>query len=323
VASGKVKALDDLYAKDKAWSDQIIASQVKPFTFNGKIYGVPLTIDGKAFFYNKDIFDKHGLTVPKTFDEFIALLEKLKGLGYKTPIIEGLADAWAVSHILGTMNQRMLDPTVLKKDYTAKTGEFTDTAYIKVLENFKKLTTYMGPSATSIDHETARSSFARGEAPIMYMQFAEIKTVSDIAKINLGFFDFPKFADGKGSPTALTGAPEGYMLSNVSKAPEAVEKFLKFLTSKENAAKFTKQAGQVNAIKGAVTTDNASKQTLEAYSIILNASETTPWLDNAVNINIADIFMRGGQSLATGEMKPEDVMKNVQKAAQEVRNSAK
>lgn len=323
VASGKVKALDDLYAKNKDWSSQIVESQIKPFTFNSKIYGVPLTLDGKAFFYNKDIFQKNGLTPPKTFDEFIDVLEKLKSAGYKTPLIEGLSDAWAISHYLGTMNQRMLDPTVLKKDYNAKTGEFTDPGYVKVLENFKKLTGYMGQSATSIDHETARNMFSSGEVPIMYLQFAEIKMVKDAAKFSFGYFDFPTFSDGKGNPTALTGAPEGYMLSNISKNPEAVEKFLKFLTSKENAAKLTKQSGQLTAIKGAVTSDNASQESIDAYQVILKASETAPWFDNAVNINIADAFMRGGQSLATGEMKPQDVMKNVQKAALETRNSAK
>lgn len=323
VASGKIKVLDDMFNRDREWSDEIIASQVKPFTFDGKIYGVPLTLDGKSFFYNKEAFEKNKIEIPKTFDELLAAFDKLKAAGYKTPLIEGLSDAWAVSHILGTMNQRMLAPEVLKKDYTAKTGEFTDPGYIKVLENFKKLTSYMGETATSIDHETARNMFSSGEVPVAYIQFAEIKMVKDNAKFEFGFFDFPKFSDGKGNATALTGAPEGFMLSNISKAPEAAEKFLKFIVSKENAAKLTKQAGQLNSVKGAVTSDNSSKESLEAYKIVLDASETAPWLDNAVNINVADVFMRGGQSLAIGETTPEEVMKNVQKAAEEVRNSAK
>lgn len=323
VASGKVKALDSLYQNDKDWSSQIIESQIKPFTFNGKIYGVPLTIDGKVFFYNKDIFQKNGLTPPKTFDELISILDKLKAAGYKTPIIEGLSDSWAIAHYIGTMNQRMLDPEVIKKDYNPKTGEFTDAGYIKVLEDFKKLTSYMGQTATSIDHEAARNMFSSGEVPIVYAQIAEIKLVKDSAKFNFGFFNFPSYTEGKGNSTALTGAPEGYMISNVSKNPEAVEKFLKFLTSKEIAAKLTKDSGQLTAIKGAVTSDNASAESLEGYKVILDASETTPWFDNAVNISVADAFMRGGQSMATGQMKAEDVIKSVQKAAKELQSTSK
>jgi len=323
VQSGKIKPLNDLYAADKEWSDQIMDSQKEPFTFDGKVYGVPLTIDGKVFFYNKEVFDKHGLSVPKYFDEFIGLLDKLKALGYDTPIIEGLADAWAVSHYLGTMNQRMLDPEVINKDYNPKTGEFTDPGYVRVLEDFKTLTSYMGPTATSIDHETARSMFQNGEVPIIYLQFAEISMVESNADFEFGYFNFPQYRDGKGNPDALTGAPEGFMLSNVSKAPEAAEKFLKFIISKENCFKFTKDCGQVTAFKGAVTEENASKATIEAYNLILNVPESAPWLDNALDINVADAFMRGGQAMATGEMTPQDVIKSIQEAAAEIRNSSK
>lgn len=323
VASGKVKPLNDIVEKDKEWASQVMDSQKGAFTFDGKLYGMPLTIDGKAFFYNKDVFEKNGLSVPKTFDELIALLEKLKTLGYKAPIIEGLTDPWTIAHYLGTMNQRMLEPAVLKKDYNAKTGEFTNPAYVKVLEHFKTLTKYMGTTATAIDHETARNMFASGEVPVMYMQLAEIKKVQDNGDIKFGFFNFPTFADGKGSPEALTGAPEGFMLSNVSKNPEAAEKLLKFIISKENATKFTKLDGQVTAIKGAVSADNASKEILEAVDLIMNSSETTPWLDNAVKISVADAYMRGGQSIAAGQKTPQDVMKDVQKAAAEERKSAK
>lgn len=319
VSSGKVKVIDDLYKEDPEWASNIMESQIKPFQFDGKTYGAPLTIDGKAFFYNKDIFKENNLEVPTTFEELVDVLAKLKANGYESPIIEGLSDAWAISHYLGTMNQRMLDPDVINKDYNPATGEFTDPAYVKVLEKFKILTDYMGTVATAIDHETARNMFASGEVPIVYMQFAEIKMVEDAGDINFGFFDFPKFAEGKGNPTALTGAPEGFMLG--INAPKEAEEFFKFIISKENAFKFTKECGQFTALKGAVTEENTTKQSLEAYDVIMKASATAPWFDNAVNIRIADVFMRGGQSLAIGEMTPEEIMEKVQLEATKLREA--
>ncbi len=163
--------------------------------------------------------------------------------------------------------------------------------------------------------------FANGEVPIIYMQFAEIKYVEDAGMKDFDFFDFPPFENGKGDPHALTGAPEGFMLSK--NAPKEAEEFLKFLTSKEMAFKFTKDCGQLNAIKGAVTSENASDKSLAAYNVILNATKTVPWFDNAVNINIADAFMRGCQSMVIGEMTPEDVMKTVQQEAAKLRSTAK
>jgi raffinose/stachyose/melibiose transport system substrate-binding protein len=313
VSSERIMPLNEVLAADKEWSSKIIESQFSGFTFNDVTYGVPFTIDGKAFFYNKDIFKENNIQVPSTYDEFIDALDKLQAAGYETPLVEGLTNTWAISHYMGTIFQRLLDPAVTAVDFNDATGEFTDPGYVKGLNVFKELTKYMGDVSTAIDHEAARNMFGNGEIPIVYMQFAEIKLVEDIGGVDFGFFNFPAFADGKGDPKALTGAPEGWMLSK-NAPPEAVD-FLKFLTSEETAFEFTKTDGQLNAIKGAVTVENTSPARMEAYEIVLNASATAPWFDNAVNINIGDIFMRGGQSLATDQMTPEDIMKDVQDEA--------
>ncbi|MGX6444033.1 ABC transporter substrate-binding protein [Neobacillus sp. K501] len=313
VSSDRIMPLDDLLAEDKEWSEKFIESQFSGFTFDDVTYGVPFTVDGKAFFYNKEIFKKHNIEIPKTYKEFIAVLDKLKDEGYETPLVEGLTNGWAISHYLGTIFQRVVDPAVTAKDYNEKTGEFTDAGYIKGLEVFKELTKYMGEVSTAIDHEAARNMFASGEAPIVYMQFAEVKMVEDQKKVEFGFFDFPEIEGGKGDAGALTGAPEGWMLSK--NAPKEAVEFLKFLTSEETAYDFTKTDGQLNAVKGAVDEENTSPARLEAYQIVTEASATTPWFDNAVNITIADIFMRGGQSLANGQMTPKEVMEEVQAEA--------
>jgi multiple sugar transport system substrate-binding protein len=44
---------------------------------NGGIYGLPQDAGPMAMFYRKDLFDKYGLTVPTTWDEYIADAKKL------------------------------------------------------------------------------------------------------------------------------------------------------------------------------------------------------------------------------------------------------
>ena len=313
VSSERIMALDEIIKEDTEWSGKIIESQFSGFTFDDETYGIPFTIDGKAFFYNTKIFEEHNLKAPTTYDELIDVLDALQAAGYETPLVEGLTNGWAISHYLGTIFQRVLDPAVTATDYVDGSGEFTDPGYIRGLEIFKELTSYMGDVSTAIDHEAARNMFGNEEVPIVYMQFAEIKMVEEMGLTNIGFFDFPSIEGGKGDSKALTGAPEGWMLSK--NAPKEAVEFLKFLTSEETAYDFTKTDGQLNAIKGAVDAENTSETRMAAYDIVLNASATAPWFDNAVNINIADIFMRGGQSLATGDATPEDIMKEVQSEA--------
>ncbi len=317
VSSDRIMPLNSILDADAEWRDSIISSQYSGFTFDDVTYGIPFTIDGKAFFYNKDIFAAAGVKPPKTYSDLIGVLDNLQAAGYEVPIAEGLTNAWAISHYQGTIFQRLLDPAVTEVDYNKETGVFTDAGYIKGLEMFQELTKYMGDVSTAIDHETARNMFARGELPIVYMQFAEIKMVEDLTDMDFGFFNFPEVEGGKGDQEALTGAPEGWMLSK--NAPEEAVEFLKFLTSEETAYEFTKVDGQLTAIKGGVTEDNTSAIIMEAYNLVTEASATAPWFDNAVNINIGDIFMKGGQSLAIDEMTAEDIMEEVQVEAARLR----
>ncbi|WP_404330247.1 ABC transporter substrate-binding protein [Mesobacillus maritimus] len=313
VSSERIMPLNDVLEADKEWSGKIMESQFGGFTFDDVTYGVPFTIDGKAFFYNKQIFEENNIEAPKTYDEFIDVLDQLQAAGYETPLVEGLTNTWAISHYLGTIFQRVVDPAVTAVDYVDGTGKFTDPGYVRGLEIFQELTKYMGDVSTAIDHEAARNMFGAGEVPIVYMQFAEVKMVEEMGGAEFGFFNFPAIEGGKGDPNALTGAPEGWMLSK-NAPPEAVE-FLKFLTSEETAYEFTEVDGQLTAIEGAVTEDNTSPTIMEAYQVVLDASSPAPWFDNAVNINVADVFMRGGQSLATDQITPEEIMEEVQAEA--------
>ncbi len=325
VKSGRVKPLNDLMAKDKAFATSFIQSQIKPFTFDGKTYGLPLTIDGKVFVYNKDIFSKAGITkIPATFDELLATLDTLKAKGYSVPLLEGLSDAWAISHYQGTMIQRYLAPEVLAKDFNEATGEFTDPGYKVVLERFQKLVSYMGPNATSLTHTEVRNQFIAGRLPLIYLQLAEFSYIqASKTKPDYGYFNFPAFADGKGDAGYLTGAPEGFMMSTTSKNPEAAEKFYKFLLSKENMIKFVKDVGAPVAVIGAVNKDNSYPQLIDAIDLINSVKGATPWFDNAVNIKIADAFMRGSQAVASGGKTIDQVIADAQAAARVVRSEAK
>ena len=316
IASGNVASLNDMYESDTDWSSQIAQASVDKFTFDGQIYGVPWSQDGKVFYYNKKVFEENNISIPTTWNEFIAVLDQLKAAGYETPIIAGLSDGFESLHYLGTMNQRMIDPETLAND--PATGEFTDPGYTEVLKKWQQLTSYMGETSTAINHETARNTyFATGEAPIMYMQFAEIpmleKSLPD--DFEYGFFNFPAFEDGKGDPKELTGAPEGFMISNKAKNPEECQKFLKWLVSKKGGEALTTQCGDISSVAGAVDETNALPSQLEAMDIIKNATKLTPWFDNACDPGVYTVYQQVAQAIATGDETPESGMQEVQQAA--------
>lgn len=314
--SGRVLALDDVMARDSEWSSQIVEGQWAPFNYNGKQYGAPWSMDGKAFFYNVDVFNELGIEIPTTLNELYAVCEKLKENGYDEPISAGFSAPWAVSHYLGTICQRVVDPEVLARDYTGG-GDFSDPAYIEALNIFKKLGEYMTSDPCSVDHEFARNAFIMGVSPMCYMQLAEMKYMRDDEELNYAFFNFPAVEDGKGDPGQLTGAPEGMMISATAKpeVQEAAIKFMEFVISKEGGHRMIAECGEISCVKGAWDETNCDEKQLEAINLILAATEPAVWQDCATEATIANAFMNGGQLLLTGDMTAEDVMASVQTAA--------
>ncbi|NUW36170.1 extracellular solute-binding protein [Nonomuraea sp. SMC257] len=57
------------------------------------IYGLPMDSGPMALFYNKDVFDKHKIEVPKTWEEYIAAAKKLHEADPKAYIANDVGDA--------------------------------------------------------------------------------------------------------------------------------------------------------------------------------------------------------------------------------------
>ncbi|MGM0861069.1 sugar ABC transporter substrate-binding protein [Bacillus atrophaeus] len=318
IRGNKALDLSSYYKNDTKWSSQLVGTQIKPFTYEEKEYGVPWQMDAKSFFYNKDIFEKLNLKPPSTWEELIKVSKKLKANGY-TPISFGTKAPWTISHYIGTLNQRMVDEKTRERDYDAKTGEFTDEGYIKALEKLKELMPYFNEHVNSIDHEYARQQFKSGKSAMMYAETAEIKLVEPV---NLGLFSFPDITGQKGSSNALTGAPEGFMISSKTKHPKEAMEFLQFLTSKKMGEKLVKDVGKYSAVQGTATEENSTATQREAVQQIIDADSMVSWFDMDVDVEIADVYLSNIQQMLGGDMTPAEVMKSVQKAAKQVREAA-
>ena len=88
--------------KDQIQPDDYIPLIYDAYTlYDGKRYGLPYDGDSHLLFYNKEILDRNGVAVPKTWDEYLAAIQKITEaeskngvygaavLGGKAPIIIG------------------------------------------------------------------------------------------------------------------------------------------------------------------------------------------------------------------------------------------
>ncbi len=92
VATGQVATVDDVWEKMIA-SGAYTEDTAAPFKVDGKLYAVPLHINGWVVLYNTKMFKDAGIEEPKTWDELIAAADKLKAAGI-TPFVATTQDGW-------------------------------------------------------------------------------------------------------------------------------------------------------------------------------------------------------------------------------------
>jgi multiple sugar transport system substrate-binding protein len=69
--------IDELMTKDKISKDDFYAEAIKELSHGGKLYGLPLTVDARALFYNKKLLAEAGVEPPKTWEELAVAAKKL------------------------------------------------------------------------------------------------------------------------------------------------------------------------------------------------------------------------------------------------------
>ena len=74
-------------------------------TIGGKQWGIPYTYYQWGVYYRKDLFEANGISVPTTWDEFVAACATLKAAGI-TPITIGSKYLWTTAGVFDYLNLR-------------------------------------------------------------------------------------------------------------------------------------------------------------------------------------------------------------------------
>lgn len=306
--------------KDTQWKNGFLPAFLNNSTFDGKTYGIPYRSSILYMLYNKEIFEKYNLEAPETYDEFLDVCRTLKENGV-TPIGFGNSQTWYSAWWIGTLNSQMVDPETLNADYNPETGDFTDERYVEAIQMLLDLNEngYFGTNVNSKDYYQVREEFCAGQAGMIMDATAQFSIYEEAMGDNMGYFRFPEMTDGAGDAGTSTGGAEVYCVSAKSKHKEEAVDFIKFMTSKEQAVKQTKESGLPNCVIGGITEENASKNLVEAYKMAEDLTNIADWLDTAVDAKVADQYMVSVQEGFDGKSAG-DIMADVQKAAE---NTAK
>lgn len=309
--------------KGPEWQGRFAAASLEPFQFEGKQFGIPVNVDSKYMIYNKAIFEKHGLAVPTTFAEFIALNDALLAAG-EVPIAYGNQAPWAATHYIGDLFAKMVPDEVRQADYQLLAPAdqlYTHPGYVEALALYKSFGDkgYFNSGANAISHQQARGAFIAGRSAMVYLELVEFYMLADtpVAEQGWGFFPLPPMEGAAGRNDLLTGAPDGFLISAKTEHPEEALAFLNFLTSPEQAAKYVSTTGMTSAVIGSVTEETTTPETLAGLKALEDAAGMALWLDTDMDTASANVILAAGQGLLSGDETPEAVMEKVRAAAKE------
>ncbi|MBN2617272.1 MAG: maltose ABC transporter substrate-binding protein [Spirochaetales bacterium] len=141
--------------------DKYLQSAIDGFTYNGKLYGLPLAVENIGFFYNKDMVK----TAPKTWDEVYAVGSKLVKDG-KAEYIMGYPDATYNIFPVYTANGGYIFGKDTNGVPNAKDIGLNKAGFVKGLEWLTKLVKE-GYAPEVVDWDGAHVLFESGKAPFI------------------------------------------------------------------------------------------------------------------------------------------------------------
>lgn len=320
VENGKMYAMDDILNADTAWKDNFKEGVFSNFTIDGKVYAIPFQVTNTCVFYNTDLFAQAGISeFPKTWDELIDCIPKLKAIGV-TPIALGNKEKWnAESVIMSTLGNRLTGDDWYQSIRDNSGAKFTDPEFVASLQALSDLAKAgaFNEDVNSIDGAQQRQMYMNGKAAITIdgswaiANFDEncpdeVKNVTEMAAL-------PMVDGGKGNPEAITGGA-GWAIAVSSKISpeklEAVTGMIKAMTGPEYGTAAVKE-GTLTAVKPGeevkLTETIAAK-----FDTFAEGRPFIPVYDHQLSSGVIDVMQGGLQELLIDRVTPEELAQRIQ-----------
>jgi len=248
--SGYMEPLDNLVPELKNFS----AGSRRGATSiaDGKIYGVPFASQTNLVYYNVNIYNKLGLKVPKSWDEFKANCEAIKKAGI-TPIGNGGKDAWILEVTMGTVCPNFYGANNFFDKVMKGETTFMDPAFVSAIDRMNELKPYMPNMFMGVSYDDGRAMFFNEQAAHWLGGSYEAGFwTSQNPSLKYDIFAPPPLKAGDPGYVA-TYMDGNFSINKASTKKEAAAKLLSFFASKTTGDFFIKELKQVSSVPGVDT----------------------------------------------------------------------
>ncbi len=290
VDQGLFEDVSDVWAS--AGLNDSMASSKPTLTVDGKQYGVPYAYYQWGVYYRKDIFDRLGLNVPKTWDEFKWVCAMLKKDGVQ-PITIGTKYLWTAAGWFDYLNLRINGYDYHMK-LMAGDASYLDSELDAVFDEWRILVEndyYLKDHAT-MSWQDAITPLINGESAMYLMGNFVVPFVEDGGAIDhLDYFQFPPINPAAGmiedAPTDTFHIPSG------AKNKEDARKFLAFISNADAAYALASGNGSLTPNANAAPPPDRFQQ--KGFAVLNAADGIAQFYDRDTNPDMAKVGMEGFQ----------------------------
>ncbi|MBB6350637.1 ABC transporter substrate-binding protein [Nonomuraea muscovyensis] len=273
---------------------------------SGAWYGVPNYGEFVMVYYNKDLFDKHGVKVPTTFDELTAALDTFVKAEV-TPIASAGAEYPAQQIFYQLALTKAQRPWVnALQSYQGKVdfrGPEFGYAAQTMADWVKK--GYIAKDSGGLKAEDMGVAFMKGEYPIMISgSWWYGRLASEIKNFEWGHFLFPGATLSPGSSGNLWVVPEK------SRNKDLAHDFIDITMSKDIQNLLGNSGGVPVAADPAAITDAKSKELIESFNKLTSADGLAFYPDWPAP-GYYDVLVAGVQNLVNGSKTPDQVLDEI------------
>lgn len=314
-----IVAFDDIVQtdEDKAWLKSFYPGLMENGRTKGKTWGIPFQRSTIVMYYNKDAFRDAGLDPnkpPATWDEMAAMGKKLvKKSGDQV-------SRWGVMVPSTGYPYWMFQAFAMQNGEVLMNGEgnqtyFDKPAVVESLTYWKDLGKDGIMPAGTTEWGTLRQNFLEGKTAIMWHTTGNLSAVKKAATFDFGVAMLPA-KKRLGSPT---GGGNFYIFKQTT--PEertAALKLIKYMTSPEQAAKWSIATGYMGTSPAAYESDALKKYVVDFPPAAVARDQLkygTAELSTYQTGRVRKLLDDAIQSVLTGAKEPAEALKEAQSQA--------
>jgi glucose/mannose transport system substrate-binding protein len=246
VASGQIEPLNDLF-EDQGLLAVMPDTLIPLISDGGNIYSVPVNIHrANVMWFSPSLLDEAGVTVPATWDDFLAACEPIEAAG---KICLAMGEQWTAMHLMEVVLLGELGAEAYNGLWDGSHG-WDGSDVTEALNTYAMVLEHVNGDAASLTWQDAAQLVANGDAAFNIMgDWVDGYFSGDTAGGNLGLV--PSEGYGWASPPGTAGVfqflSDSFTLAKNAPHPEAAVAWLGLAGSKEGQEAFNPVKGSICA----------------------------------------------------------------------------